>query len=252
MKIKILMTAVICGCFTHSFAQIDTINITRNDLVTSQLKEGVHQYLVFFENAKKKKILSYWLWTREVKLSKLNNEAVIEINQKWLSSDTAAYREVYSVSRQRNFSPLYHMVKSPKGTEAFTFTDKEVVATDTVNGNKLKDFRKAFITPPLNWELDLEIFSTLPIRKEGQRFIMNFYHPGGSEPAFYEYKVIGIEKITVADGDKVDCWKLKIDYNADAWAIFWISKKSKEVLKMQEAYKGNYRYKVKLSTAVSL
>jgi hypothetical protein len=252
MKIKIILVAIMCLSVTHAFAQIDTINIAKNDLTMSQLKEGVHQYLVFFENAKKKKILSYWLWTREVKFSKLNNEPVIEINQKWHSSDTAYYREVYSVSRQRNFSPLFHLVKSPKGREGFMFTDTEVSAADTVKENKIKDLKKTLETPTLNWELDLEIFSTLPFKKEGQRFMINFYHPGGSEPKYYEYKVIGSEKIAVADSDKIDCWKLQIEYNADSWAIFWISKKSKEVLKMQESYKGNYRYKVKLSTTVSL
>jgi hypothetical protein len=41
------------------------------------------------------------------------------------------------------------------------------------------------------------------------------------------------------------CWLLKINYSKDSYAIFWLTEKSKEVIKMKEYYKGNYRIKVK-------
>jgi hypothetical protein len=70
-------------------------------------------------------------------------------------------------------------------------------------------------------------------------------------PAYYNYTVSGSETIKGTDGKMTDCWLLKINYTETSWAIFWISKKTKEVLKMQEYFNGNYRYKVKLSTPVA-
>jgi hypothetical protein len=232
-------------------AQVDTINIAKQELATGQLKEGLHQYLVYFENSKKKRLMSPSLWNRDVRFKKINGEDVIVVEQNWIGGDTTFNRYVYSVAKRKTFEPIYHKTKMRGATEAFDFTSTTVSGSDSVANNTKGDLEVALSTPTLNWELDLEIFSTFPFKNEKQRFIVNFYHPGGkSEPAYYEYKVIGSEKIKVVNDQDVDCWQLKIDYRQNSWAIFWISKKSKEVLKMQEFFGGGYRYKVKLSTPV--
>jgi hypothetical protein len=50
----------------------------------------------------------------------------------------------------------------------------------------------------------------------------------------------------------VACWKLRIDYSEKSWAVFYISKKSREVLRMDEDFGVGVRYKVKLSNAVPI
>lgn len=234
-------------------AQIDTIQLSKHDLITSNLKPGTHQYLVYYGNVKKKKMMGSSIWNRKVNFKQWNGEEVIEIEQQWYGSDTTFNRYVYSISRKKDFSPIYHTTKSKSGIEAFNFLGKQVVGSDSVQDNLKKDMKVDADPSTLNWELDMEVFSTLPFKKEGQRFIINFYHPGGrTNPTYYEYAVIGSEKIKLADQKEADCWKLKIDYAPTSWAIFWVSKKSREVLKMQETFGAGYRYKVKFSTPVEL
>jgi hypothetical protein len=137
--------------------------------------------------------------------------------------------------------------------EAFDFSQQKVSGTDSVENNTKNELEVPLEIATLNWELDLEIFSTLPIKKEGQRFIINFYHPGGrSNPKYYEYAIVGSEKLRVVNDSSMDCWKMKINYTETDWAVFWISKKSKEILKMQEQFRGGYRFKVKFLTPIPL
>jgi hypothetical protein len=250
---KCVLTVLCLSLANLSQAQVDTIRLTQNDLVTSALKEGLHQYLVYFENPKKGRITGSFVWNRQVNFKIHNGSDVIEITQHWFGSDTTSNRYVYSISLRKNFAPLYHYTKSSRGIEAFDFEERKITGSDTVNGNAKKDLEVFLPQPTLNWEDDLEIFSTLPIKKVGQRFIMNFYHPGGrSAPAYYEYAVTGSEKIKTIEDRTIDCWQLKINYGPQGWAIFWIGKKSHEVLKMQEFFGTGYRYKVRLVTPIPI
>jgi hypothetical protein len=243
----------ICLVAIRSHAQVDTIRLSTNDLITANLKPGLHQYVVYFEEPRKKRLSRMSIWNRQVNFKKHGGNDVIEVIQHWHGSDTTSNRYVYSISERKNFAPIYHYTKSARGIEAFDFDKgKKISGSDTVSGNTKKDLDMALHVPTINWELDLEVFNTLPFKKEGQRFIINFYHPGGTPPAYYEYAVTGAEKVATVEGNTIDCWKLKIHYRQDSWAIFWISKKSKEVLKMQEYFQGRYRYKVRLVTPVPL
>ncbi len=232
-------------------AQIDTISLTNKDLVISQLQQGLHQYLVYFEQPKKKKIIMPMLWNRQVNFKQFQGKAAIEVVQNWYSNDTLQNRYIYSISSREDFSPIYHYGKNARGIEAFEFEQNRVSGSDTVANNSKKEMEVKSTASTLNWELDMEIFSMLPFKIVGQTFVINFYHPGGkTEPMYYQYKVIGSEAIQGTNTSTIDCWQLKISYNETSWAIFWISKKSKEVLKMQEYFGGGYRYKVKLATPV--
>lgn len=234
-------------------AQIDTINILKNDLITSNLKPGLHQYLVYFENPAKKRIGNSSIWNRQVNFKNVNGRDVIEVEQFWYMTDTLFNRYVYSLSDKKTFAPIFHKTKGRNGVEAFDFDQQTISGSDSVENNTKKDLDVPQTVKTLNWELDLEIFSTLPIKKEGQRFVINFYHPGGrTNPKYYEYAIIGSEKLAAVNETSVDCWKMKINYTETDWAIFWISKKSKEILKMQEQFRGGYRYKVRFVTPMPL
>jgi hypothetical protein len=232
-------------------AQIDTISLVKKDLVISQLTPGLHQYLVYFERPKQKKIMMPMLWNRQVDFKQFKGKPTIEVTQNWYATDTLLNRYIYSINSREDFSPIYQYGKSARGVEAFEFEQNRVSGSDTVASNSKKEMEVKSTASTLNWELDMEVFSMLPYKKTGQTFVINFYHPGGkTEPMYYQYKVIGSEAIQGTNTATIDCWQLKISYNETSWAIFWISKKSKEVLKMQEYFGGGYRYKVKLATPV--
>jgi hypothetical protein len=232
-------------------AQVDTIYSISSKSIAESLRETTDQYLVFIQFNNKPKQTMTSLWSRSIHFKKHNNQDVIEVEQKWYASDSSSYRYVYSLVDKRTFSPIYHKVWSQRGTEAFDFYPDKIVGSDTVANNSKKGFMISIKKPTLNWELDLETFGLLPLASN-RSFMINFYHPGGkTAPAFYKYTVIGDDILTLGKDTKVPCWKLKIDYSEKSWAIFYINKKTKEIIKMEESFGMGVRYKVKLPLAIA-
>ncbi|MFZ5999453.1 MAG: hypothetical protein ACOYW3_03025 [Bacteroidota bacterium] len=233
-------------------AQVDTVYTLDEKLINKHLKEGAHQYLVFIQQKSNREKTNTYVWSREVRFTKRGSEPMIEIKQNWYASDTARNRHVYSLSRRKDFSPVYHYSNMTRGIEAYDFYADKINGSDSISNNTKKDFTVSVDKPLLNWELDLEIFPLLDLGA-GKRFAVNFYHPGGrTAPQLYEYKVVGEETLSTVEGGKVPCWKLRIDYNEKSWAVFYISKKGREVLRMDEDFGSGVRYKVKLSNSVEI
>ncbi|HYG03869.1 MAG TPA: hypothetical protein VD927_15585 [Chryseosolibacter sp.] len=249
MNNSLFTLALLMISSTVSMSQsIDTLDINHPALVMKNLKPGMKHYIVYGVDAKGRTV-SPWIWRRGVEYTERNGEPVLILKQAWNGPDTSAYRQLYSIVSAKDFRPIYHYTRSVRGIEAFNFSEKEIKGADTVANNAQKNLTVDVKTLPYNWELDLEVFQTLPYAM-GKQFAISFYHPGGrSAPQHYLYKVIAEETINGANEQKIACWKLKIDYRENSWAIFWISKQSKEVIKMHEDYNGYQRYKVLLTTA---
>ncbi len=231
-------------------AQADTVYHLDSKLIRKYLKPSSDQYLVFIQRKGDPRQTYTSIWSRDVKFVNRNGKQLIEIEQKWYASDTTRNRYVYSLMNASDFSPVYHYTVMNKNTEAYDFYADRIKGSDSIANNTKKDFNMALAHPMLNWELDLETFPLLDL-KAGKRFAINFYHPGGKgEPRLYEYKVIGEENLKVINEGTVACWKLQIDYSEKNWAIFYISKKSREVLRMDEDFGSGVRYKIKLSNAI--
>jgi hypothetical protein len=98
----------------------------------------------------------------------------------------------------------------------------------------------------LNWHLDLETFPLLQF-KSGVTYIIPFYDPGLPTPTkSVAYTVTGSAKLTGFNNQKIDCWLLVHESQGNK-ETFWISKKTKEVLKLEQKINGRfYRYKIKL------
>lgn len=247
-----LLALVLFVTAGSSHAQVDTLYHLDAKLIKKYLKAGSNQYLVFIQRKGDPRQAFTSVWRRDVKFVTRNGKELIEITQKWYGSDTARVRNVYSLMTASDFLPVYHYTKMNRAVEAYDFYADKIKGSDSVANNTKKGFLQELKTPTLNWELDLEVFPLLDL-KAGKSFAISFYHPGGrTEPGLYVYKVVGEENLNVIEGGTVPCWKVRIDYDARNYAIFYISKKGREVLRMDEDFGGGVRYKLKLSNAVDI
>ncbi|MBC3767053.1 hypothetical protein [Neptunicella marina] len=208
---------------------------------------GTSKFLVYTEDKDGNLFRPMALWYRTTSIEDYQGQPHVKITQHWKSTDKKQVRDIVSYNRISDFAPVYQTISNPeRGTAAFVFSDDMIAGDKTLTNNKVADFSMAASNGTLNWELDIETFALLDLQ-QGKTFNLNFYHPGSkTPPSLYQYKVIGSEKIANADGSVSDCWMLKIDYNKDAFATFWLSKDSHQLMKMEEIWQGIKRYKVRL------
>ncbi len=265
IKKAILFPALLL-CMKIALAQKkDTVFINGKNITSSVLKEGTHRYLVYFKMKKDAPRSEMQFWTRTIKRIEHNGTKAIEINQEWEDKDSVMH-VVKSISDAKTMQPFYHKTwwsfKNPRAGNAKVVTETIVdFANKTVqyNGNLLSDtnttrqakaiwdaYKSATDKYCLNWHLDLETFPILPF-KIGTTFVIPFYDPGTSAP--YEkvaYTVTGSAQLMGYDNQRIDCWLLELNTKGNK-EVFWISKKTKEVLKLEQEINGTmYRYKIKL------
>lgn len=239
-------------------AKTDTILINAGKVNTKVLKPSVNRYLVYFKMGKDSARSRPQFWTRKIEYADYNDREAIVVTQEWEDRDTIVHI-VKSICDEETFAPLYHKSWwriSPAGE--FDFINN----TASLNGIQLSDadtartrkgpweaFKKATAQYVLNWHLDLEVFPILPY-KEGKTFLIPFYDPGWTAPKNEAYTVSGSRLLTGYNDQKIDCWLLTHESRGFK-ETFWISKKSKEVLKLeQEIGKDRWRYKIKLGFSV--
>jgi len=245
MSLLLLLTCIL----STLFAQVDTLNPKTNKLLLQNLKEGTNTYLVYTADSATGEIHYSDIWVRNISFTNFNNTPAVAFGWKWYHHDSL-YKAVNDICSRQTLAPLYaHTDGKRTGVLAYNFTDGFMVTADTVAGNKADPVTKMAMPIPIyDWQWDMEIFSMLPYKKVGQQFAIAFFDPNylAGKPEYYLHTVIGEETLVLNGEAKTKCWLLKIDYNKEAYAIFWISQKTHEMLKMKESYKSIYRYKVKL------
>ena len=271
--IKIIINATLSSAFLlfskGTMAQKnDTIHISGMNINSSVLKEGTHRYIVYFKMTKDAPRSETQFWTRTIKRIEHNGAKAIEINQEWEDKDSVMHI-VKSISDAKTMQPVYHKTwwsfKNPRAGNAKVVTETIVDFTSKTvqhNNNLLSDtntarqaksiwtgYKSSIGRYYLNWHLDLESFPLLPY-KNGVTFIIPFYDPGtASNYEEVAYTVTGSAQLTGYDNQKIDCWLL--EHNSKSGKeIFWISKKTKEVLKLEEKFGNMYRYKIKLGFSI--
>lgn len=250
-----LMLVSVFMCF-NSVAQskTDTILIDAGKVNTKVLKPSVNRYLVYFKMGKDSARSRAQFWTRNIAYADYQGKEAIIITQEWEDRDTIVHK-VISVCDKRTFAPLYHQSWwKQSGTGEFDFMNRSA----SLNGISLTDadtarnrkgpweaFKKAMDQYVLNWHLDLEVFPILPYKEE-KTFLIPFYDPGFPAPTNEAYTVTGTGILTGYNDQQIECWLLTHESRGFK-EIFWISKKTKEVLKLeQEIGKDKWRYKIKL------
>jgi hypothetical protein len=248
------------------FAQMnDTVHINSTNINTKVLREGTHRYLVYFKMSKDSVRTQTQFWTRTIKRTDYNGTPAIEISQVWEDKDSIMHI-VKSISDAKTMQPIYHKTwwKVQASRNATIKTVNETIVDFTkktvhYNGNLLSEADTAKQVKPiwagykssddkyfLNWHSDLETFPVLPYRN-GVTFVIPFYDPGTAS-GFQKvtYTVTGSGELMGYNDQKIDCWLLVHESKGNR-EVFWISKKTKEVLKLEQEINGRfYRYKVKL------
>ncbi len=235
----------------------DTIVVNENNVNTKVLNEGTSVYLVYFKMKKDSIRTMTQFWTRTISKESYNGKDVITVSQSWEDKDSIIHT-TKSICDSKTFAPLYQHSWWKRGgkvtSSSFDFVNRKATVdekplneADTAKTRKAvwQAFVKAYDQYTLNWHLDLEVFPILPYKK-GQVFSIPFYDPGFSAPKQVIYTVTGENKLVGYDQQRIDCWLLE---HADKGnkEIFWISKKTKEVLKLEQQINGTvYRYKIKL------
>jgi hypothetical protein len=253
------------GLLNKTINTADTIQIDASKVNPSVLKEGTHRYLVYFKMGKDSNRIMTQFWTRAIKRVDYNGVPAFEISQEWEDKDSIMHI-VKSISDAKTMQPLYHKtwwkVQASRNSTVKTvnetivdFTNKTVnynnhLLSDADTAKQAKAIWQAYKSSinqyALNWHLDLETFPILPY-KTGVTFMVPFYDPGtGSPHQKVAYTVVGSDQLTGFDNQKIDCWLLKHETKGNI-ETFWISKKTKEVLKLEQEMNGRlYRYKIKL------
>ena len=232
----------------------DTLRIGAGDVDTKRLIPGIHRYLVYFKMGVDSPRSRPQFWTREIRKETYQGTDAIIVVQDWEDRDTIVHK-VRTVCDPVTFATRYQWSWWKQfGESVFDFTNK----TASMRGLPLSDsdtarnrkgpwdaFKKATSQYCLNWHLDLEVFPLLAF-KEGRTFLVPFYDPGSPAPTEQAYTVEGSAKLKGYDGAESDCWLLSHG-SAGSREIFWISKKTREVLKLENEIGVNrWRYKIKL------
>jgi len=230
----------------------DTIAVGPETLRLNNINYGNHWYAIYFKKTKMAPANQMMLAKINVERKIQNEKSVIVVTQQW-DRDTVIHSAVTRFD-PKTFSTLTHDTywKRRDYTGKFDFVNKQASIegkiADSLKTKAISDFNDSFARYNLNWHSDLVIFPLLPF-KENRVFKINFYDPGSSKSKDVYYKVEGSEQLLSANG-KTDCWVLVIRHDKPASSQkFWISKKSNEILKEEDEFGGQYRYKLKLAVA---
>ncbi len=241
-----MLTTLFCSLATPVLAAPDDSPYVINNLVINDYNLGTKRYLEYIED-ETGHIKSTSIWQRTTHTIEKEGEMFIAIDQVWRSTNENSNRQLESLNRIADFSPVYQKaVNSQNVVEAFNFDEQHITGDKSVADNVKAEFSIASQADTLNWELDIETFSLLNYSAD-KVFKLNFYHPGSkSAPKYYLYTVVGSEVLTTSNFGDVDCWLLKIDYALGSHATFWIDKNTRQMMKMQEVWGKNNRYKILL------
>ena len=255
------MKNVLCGLiflFVASAARAqngDTIHVQPADLNIKGLQTGHYTYLIVRQKAKDSPATSMILAKMSVHREMYHNKPAIIVRQQW-DRDSIVHK-AYTVFDARDFSTLLHdtywraygfsMIFDFE-TRKFDSKNIDRPIPDSIKTSCEQEFAASFGAYNLNWHDDLVIYSMLPY-KENRTFMINYYDPGFGKPAEVGYSVTGSDILTDRGGASIDCWILEHG-DENGTEKFWISKKTREVLKEEDHGKNwGYRFKYKLGVS---
>jgi hypothetical protein len=230
--------------------QSDTLHVQPSDLNIKGLQTGDYSYLIMYQRSKEGPAAGLIFVKMNVERTTYHDKPAIVVKQQW-DRDSVVHK-AYTVFDARDFSTVLHDTywKSMGYALIFDFETKQFSSRnvdkaipDSIKASCESELAASFGKYNLNWHDDLVIYSMLPY-KENRTFLINYYDPGFGKPEEVPYTVTGSDQLTDRGGQKIDCWTLE-HKDPRATEKYWISKKTREVLKEEDQYNGGYRYKLK-------
>ncbi len=234
------LSAAVCTATARLSADEHTETVHVGDKLPrfSMLKAGVHRYLRYKIQDQRRTILD--IWTREIRYDVKDGRRLLHSVQEWDGAGNDQYVLAIDAWFQPDtFRPLSFVKRLTRAGQTtiggYRFFPDRIVGMSELEGNSRRDFAQASPEPAYNFETDMELLQTLPLR-EGYAVSLPFYDPGLDPPARYTFMVAGSDRIAAADGRSIDCWLVTADYNKpDAVPTrFWFAK-SNQVLIREES-----------------
>ena len=246
MILRLITLFFLLASLTAS-AQIDTINPTNARLQLAVWRDTSASYAVYFTDSAGRRTSSADIWDRRVRRVQTGSQTYYAFNWQWYRRDTLM-AQVRSTGAWPSLDPLTHQATyAGRGQRHYVFSDNVVRIADSARHTRQDSLFSVRLQPvAFAFPMDLELLPMLPIRRIGQQFAVAFYEPGSPSSAYYPVQVTGRERLALPGRAKIDCWLVRIDYQPGSYATFWISERSRQVIKMREYARGRYRYKVLL------
>jgi hypothetical protein len=254
----VAFSAVFFAPFSAAAQKGDTLHVRGSDLDIKGLQTGDYSYLILRKKALDSPASSMIIAKMNVTRENYHNKPAIVVRQQW-DRDSMVHK-AYTVFAANDFSTLLHDTYWRALGYALVFDfetrkfDSRAVLRPIPDSERIscqQELDSSFGAYNLNWHDDLVIYSMLPY-KENRTFVINYYDPGFGKPAEVPYTVTGSSELIDRGGASVDCWILEHD-EPDATEKYWISKKTREVLKEEDHIlkTGGYRFKYKLGVGVA-
>lgn len=236
-----------------AMAETVKVEVEGHGLDMAMLKPGVHRYMRYLIKDGAREVKD--IWTRRVSYENKDGRKLLHMVMRWDELGPPAYSLVQdSWFDAETFRPLTHSRRSDKDGEVklkvYRFQPDAIVGETGIAGNLAQDYRSPTAEPMYNFEYDMELLQTLPMR-EGAEFSLPFADPGLGEPNRYVFKVAGSDSLTGTDGRPVDCWVVTADYNTGkVRARFWFDKKTQLMLH-EEAIASDDGQQILIKTLLS-
>lgn len=208
---------------------------------TNRLRPGTNRYLRYV--VKDGKRTARDIWTRTISFETRDGRPMMHITQRWdeVAPPPGGALALIQDSwfDKHTFRPVSHVRRAVKAdgevVSGFEFGPSAATGMPDLANNSKRDFRLPYDEVPYNFEYDMELIQTLPLRA-GLVASIPFYDAGIDAKADrYVFKVAGTATIRGWDGRPLACWLVTGDYNTGTVRNrFWFDKRS-QVLVREEA-----------------
>jgi hypothetical protein len=184
------------------------------------------------------------IWRREVRFDDQGGQRRLHIVQSWTGPTGAISNlDIDSWFEMGTFAPISHERRNVRAeevrNEGFRFTPSRIDALPATPNNVRASFTLDTPRRPFNFETDMEMLQTLPLA-EGYAVRLPFYHPGGSPPSDWVFRVIGSDRLNLATGP-ADVWVVEMIPAEGPPVIggrFFVAKRGQQVLRVEQPMPG--------------
>jgi hypothetical protein len=185
------------------------------------------------------------MWRRRLSFEVHDGQRRLHIFWRWDSVGDAKFNRTedfwFEAGTFRPLTVERRLDKDGKITvRGYRYLPDRIEGLKELPSNDQKDFLQASKMPVYNWETDMELLQALPLAA-GYDVRIPFYEagPGQDEPQYYDYRVIGEEKINSADARSIDCWLVGIESTDPKWGPtrLWFAKDTQILIREETTLK---------------